>query len=267
MTILYKQALDLLDARSLVMSLDHDLTRLIRRELSASPGGSDDIADRVLKNILLRWNCALSAADDEVTARQKNLIVVTLPLLLHKYGIQDPSLNSKAYQAIEALNREVILSDSFYRKSSAIKELLSSPVALRSRKPARPADLTFWRTGDLVAYQIGGKFYALYIHGIVGANEAPIVEFMDMETSYRPVRDDVLGKKARGIPFKDGVLHVQHYLVYGMRDMPDPANQFHLLGNMPQYKPDQTHLAPPIGMGIVTDVFRLADEVREKLFP
>lgn len=39
--------------------------------------------------------------------------------------------------------------------------------------------------GDLVFYQIGEKFYALYIHGIVGANEAPIVEFMDSDRCFQ----------------------------------------------------------------------------------
>lgn len=266
MALNHKQALDLLNSRSLVTSIEQDLTRLIRRGISASPGGSDEVTAQILRNILSRWNCALFAPDDEVTPSQKNLTIVVLTLLLHKYGFQEQSLTSKAHQAIDSINNDILLDDQFFRKTSDLKELLSSPPVLRSRKPTRPADVTFWRAGDLATYQVGETFYALYIHGLVGVKEAPIVEFFDIALSRRPAQGDILGQKMRGVSFNDGVIRAQRYIVFGMRDMPDPANQFHLLGNVPHFKPDHTQLAPSIGIGVVTDIFRLADEVREKLF-
>ncbi len=257
----HKQILALLPARSIIDAIDDDLTRLLRWKTLAPPGQVLDhakLSASVVDEMLLRWNCLLLAPEDEASVFLKHQACVALAVSLHRYGFHDQALLQQADAAIDALNREVALSDRFFRQTDAIKAVLAqAPVPLK-RKPARHRDQTFWRAGDVASYRLGDRFHAFYVHGIHGANVAPYIEFYDYAEARPATLAELRGCRARGAMFNDGVRRVETCTVHGMCHVPDLANQFRHLGSLPDQAPDRSHLAPPIGeYGFWTDIFLL----------
>ena len=126
---------------------------------------------------MLRWNCILNADKDAVTDNYKLITTLGLCIQLHKYGFADKDLTAKALKAIDKLNKDVVLSDDFFRKSDEIKKIINlTPVSLK-RKPTIPENITFYREKDVISIQLDNKFYPAYIHKLTGTNESPIIEF------------------------------------------------------------------------------------------
>lgn len=261
----HAQALKKLAADTLVQTLDEDLARLMTSimayakhdaELAANPGAS------ALPQVMHRWNCILEADDETVAALYRHKTVVALAILLHKYGIADAGINARADAAIDALNDAVALSDDFHRKTADIKQafLQTSPVALK-RAPGLPDSLTFYRAGDVVSYQLNGRYYAAYVHKCAGINTSPVIEFYDAVFDHVPSIDALHDKPAKGRRYNDGDRRIERMSVTGMKFMPDPAGQVVLVKACVETPPDNSHLQKSTGLYVVSDIFDMQERV------
>lgn len=217
---------------------------------------------RVLAPIFLRWSCVLNAPSDEASDQYKDLTRLTLAAVLHRHGFQEQGLTHSALRAIDTLNDQVVLSDSFYRNSETIKAFISAPPTPLSRRPPISKNVTFYRAGDAASVQVGEWFYAIYIHSILGNHEAPVVEVYDFASRQRPGPEDLRQCRARGKRYNDGVERISHHAPYGLRDLPDKANQFHFIASgLPA--PSVDHLQPQVGLFAVSDPFSLMQDIQQ----
>ena len=146
--------------------------------------------------------------------------------------------------------------------SAAIKTLLGSLPTPLARCPPLARHVTFWREGDAASVQIGGWFYAIHVHAVLGNHEAPVVELYDFVSRQPPASEDLHACKAKGKPNADGVLCIDRHAVYGLRDVPDRAGQFCLIASgMPA--PSVDHLQPSTGLFCVSDPFTFLEDVRQ----
>lgn len=252
----HQQILDKLAAAKLVEAITDDVATLLSWEM-LGPGKKNDfdnVVQTVLPQLLTRWNCVLQADDEETTVPYRQKTVLALATVLHKYGMCDAGITAGALAAIDSLNLAVALSDDFFRKSEAIKTfLLTAPKPL-SRRPGKAESLTFLRAGDVISIRQEGRYYAAYVHD-VGQNTAPVVELYDLVSDHRPAFDDLASGRAQGARFNDGSVRVERYQVNGLKSIPDPANQFHLLASGVAAGPSTSHLGPPVGLYSVTHLF------------
>lgn len=249
-------------SRGLVDAVSYDVSRLTAWEMLGPDKSHAELASSVPSQILLRWNCVLQARDSEATPGYRDQAALVLALVLHKHGFQDLLLTRKALDAIDRLNAAVALSDSFFRSSPELKTLLASPPLPLARRPATPKSVTFWRAGEAASVRVGKRFHALYIHRVAGAHEAPIVELYDFDSARRPSAEDLAGLPGRGGHYNDGIDRIKRFRVSGMRDNPDPANQFHLIEGKVA-PPEAGHLAEPVGEYAMSDVFRLLEHIQD----
>ncbi len=250
----HNQILDKLATRHLVESIEEDVARLVW--LAMSPP-ADGVAAYAMPRLLPRWNCVLNAGKDEVADLYKQKTILALAVVLHKYGVADKAITKKALTAVDKLNKAVALSDGFFRKTDQIKALIESEPEPLKRRPSYRDSLTFYRAGDVVAIQLGDVYYAAHVHEILRFNEAPLIELYDAEFSRRPALEEVLGKRAKGGPYNDGSERVEKFSVAGMRNVPDLANQFVLLGSGIKDMPSSSHLKEAVGLYSVMDLFGL----------
>lgn len=261
----HAQALKKLAADTLVQTLDEDLSRLLTRTMTRArhdPAIAANLGAAALPQVLRRWNCVLNAGDDAVSALYRQKTVVALVILLHKYGIADAALTARANTAIDAMNDAVALSDDFHRKTGDIKTaFLRTPPAALKRAPGLPDSLTFYRAGDVVSYQLDGRYYAAYVHRCGGINESPVIEFYDAVFDHVPAIEALQGKTARGRRYNDGSIHIEMMSVAGMKFMPDPAGQIVLVKACVETPPDNSHLGERIGLYVVSDIFEIQESV------
>ncbi len=260
----HQQILDKLAARYLVKSMDEDLSRLMIRALSFKKHGSiPTVESYVIPRLLKRWNCALEAGKEEVKKYYKETAILAMSILMHKYGISEKSIQEKALNAISVLNDAVVLSDDFFRKSEEIKTFIQSQPKPLSKKPSYPENTTFYRAGDVISIQLEGKYYGAYILEITGINESPVLEFYDCIFDNKPQLMDLKGLRAKGNKLNDGKRYVSCHAVYGMKYLPDLANQVHLLGacKTNDFRPDNDHLNRTEGLYSVSDIFKLQETI------
>lgn len=248
--------------RDLVDPIVHDVSRLTAWEmLGPEKDLHEALAARVIGPLLLRWNCVLNASGEVATDHYKDLICLALAVMLHRHGFKDDGLTHGALRAVDRLNDQVVLSDAFYRQREAIKALLVSPPTALSRRPARSKDQTFWRAGDAASVQIGEWFYGIYVLEILGNHEAPIVEIYDFASRQRPSPADLLQCRAKGQRYNDGQQRISRHAAYGLRDLPDRANQFQIIASGVA-APGTDHLQPSVGLFAVSDHFRLLRDIQ-----
>ncbi len=261
----HQQILDKLAARYLVKSMDEDLAILIF-DAMCDYKNIDEQFPYILPRILLRWNCILNAGKD-ISETYKQKTVLELAILLHKYGFADQAISEKAVKAIDGLNKDVALSDDFFRKSEGIKKVIrSAPVSLK-RKPSTPENITFYRKQDVVSIQTGTKFYAAYIHQITGKNESPVVELYDGVFDQVPTLKELEKLNAKGRIYNDGSERVSLFAVSGMKYLPDLAHQVHLISACVEKSPSNKHLKDPVGLYAGSDLFRLQEDIQEMFDP
>lgn len=261
----HKQILDKIGFEQLTQAIEEDLARLINRSMSLKKGGSiNDISAYAVPLILSRWNCVL-LAEDGVAKYYKEKVALTLAVLFHKYGLADNTLTSKAINAIDKLNDDVVLSDDFYRKSNQIKDFLKTKPSELKRKPKKPDNITFFRPNDLVSIKLDGKYYAAYIHKLTGINEAPIIEFYEGIFENTPVAEELMELKAKGEKFNDGKIHTANFAIYGMKYQPDLAGQIQLIDTdkNPKFIPDNNHLEESIGIFTVSNLFSIQKTIKK----
>lgn len=227
----HAQILDKLAARGLPEAIDDDIAILMRDALISlkhEPAGPS-LAERVLPPLLARWGNALADDDDLTTPLYRDKVAVALATCLHKVGLVDADLTQRAITAIDALNNSVALSEAFERQTPEIKALLLSSVQPASRAPARRETLTFCRAGDLLAIRVLGQYVGAYVHKISGFNECPELELYAPVFDQLPTPQDLQGASAAVERYKDGSLLPLVFQCDGLRHLPDPAAQFHLL--------------------------------------
>lgn len=263
-TISHQQALDKLAARQLVQVIEDDVANLVSEAMSyAKHDKKLTVEGYVLPKLLARWNCVLQGPAGEVSPGYQDKTALALALLLHKHGISESALAVRAVQAIDNLNAAVALSDAFFRNTDAIKDLLASPPLALKKRPSTRDSLTFLRAQDVVALQLGQYFYAAYVHEISGFNEYPIIELYDARFNCRPAMTDVQGCAAWGETYNDGLPRVSLQAICGMRHLPDPANQFHLIGSGVSEKPGRSHLQDARTLYALSDLFSLQKNLRK----
>ena len=258
----YQQVLDKLAAKHLVKSIDDDLARLVFKAMCYEKNDTNQQLLYVLPKLLNRWNCILNN-DDTVSDIYKQKTMLALSILLHKYGFIDKNLITKSIEAIDVLNKDVVLSDDFFRKSEEIKKLLTStPIPLK-RKPAFVESITFYREKDVISIQLENKFYGAYIHEISGVNESPILEFYDGVFDKIPTLKELENLPAKGELYNDGIERISLHSVYGMKHLPDLANQIQLVSACVENPPSNSHLEKPIGLYAVSDLFTIQRTIKE----
>jgi len=264
----HKQVLDKLASKHLNQSIDEDLVRLVNRAMVLRKGKSiSDVSSYILPKLLMRWNCILEAKEYDVSKVYKEKVTLALAILLHKYGFHDKELTQKAITAIDKLNDGVILSDDFFRKSDKIKAFIKAkPIELK-RKPPLPETITFYRAKDVISINIDNKYYIAYIHKITGVNESPIIEFYDESFENIPEIEDLNRIKAKGQKFNDGTVRIAHFAIYGLKYMPDLANQIHVIKSCVETEkaPINKNLEAQIGLFTVSNLFSIQETIK-KLF-
>lgn len=263
-TISHQQALDKLAARQLVQVIEDDVASLTSKAMSFAKHDKQlTIETYVLPQLLARWNCVLQGPGEEVSPGYKDKTALALALLLHKHGMAEPATTLHAVQAIDSLNAAVALSDAFFKNSDAIKNLLASPPVALKKRPSTRDNLTFLRAQDVIALQLDHYFYAAYVHEISGFNEYPIIELYEGRFESRPATADLQGREAWGETYNNGQTYVSLQAICGMRHLPDPANQFHLIASGVSEKPGRRHLTPANSLYALSDLFSLQKILRK----
>lgn len=254
----HQQILDKLAAKHLVQSIDEDLARLTFEAMCFDKSNYiDKQFDYIFPKLLLRWNCVLIASKESVTDNYKQKTTIALCVQLHKYGFADKNLTAKSLKAIDDLNKAVALSDDFFRKSDEIKSMISSiPIQLK-RKPTIPESITFYRAKDVVSFQLDNKYYAAYIHELIGINQSPILEFYNGIFDKVPTIKELDKLKAKGQVYNDGIERVSHFSVSGMKFLPDLANQIQLISACVEKQPSNEHLKKPDWQFTSSDLFKI----------
>lgn len=258
----HKQLLDKFAAKHLAYSIEEDISRLVFNAMNGMEHGwVEDPLTYILSRLLLRWNSLLK--DHHTSKKDKHVTELALAVLLHKYGFADHAITDSAINAFDQLNETAVLPEELRRKSNSIKNfLLSKPIPLK-KLPVIPDSLTFYRAGDAISIQLEDKFYAAYVHEVKPGNECPVIEFYDSVFKRRPDFKDIEKLQAKGEKQHDGI-HMSRFAVYGMRHLPDPANQIHLIKTCVNKKPSDVHLKEPTGLYSAEDIFSL--QLHLKLF-
>ncbi|WP_149208119.1 hypothetical protein [Flavobacterium johnsoniae] len=258
----HQQILDKLAAKHLVKSIDDDMARLTFDAMCYEKDTEKQLS-RILPQLLNRWNCILNA--DEISNNYKQKTILVLSIILHKYGFKDDTINKKAIDAIDLLNKEVVLSDDFFRKSEDIKQFIISPPISLKRKPSIPESITFYRKGDVISIQLENHFYAAYIHLITRMNESPVLEFYNGVFDKIPTWDDLKDLSAKGEFYNSGIERITRFSVYGLKYLPDTANQIQLIKACVDNPPVNPGLKESVGAYSVINLFKL-QSVITKLF-
>jgi hypothetical protein len=261
----HQQILDKLAAKSLVQSIDEDLARLTIKTMSQAKHDkkiADNMISHILPIMLLRWDCALKANNSEVTSNYKQKTILALGIILHKYGFVDNTITEQAIKAIDQLNKEVALSDDFFRKSVEIKAFLKTKPTPLKRSPNSPDNITFYRAKDVISIQLNKKYYCAYIHSLISSNESPIIEFYEKIFDIVPTILDLENSKAKGQIYNDGIERITKFSVSGIKFLPDLANQIQLIGSTIELPPSNTHLTTPDWQFTVSDIFNIQDDIK-----
>lgn len=219
--------------------------------------------DDVVPRLLRRWSGLLDATDATYDRMIGHQVAIALATCLHQVGLVHEALTDRAVAGIPELNEGVWLSDTFERQSPEITGLLrSTPTALTRRPPTRET-VTFTRPGDLLAIRTSGRYVIGHVHGDTAINQAPIIELYATTFEQLPAPDDVVGTPAAGVPWGDGPPSIDVLWVYGLRHIPDPAEQIHLIGVAQTTPPDHSHLADRGTMGTGSDLYDFLDRAAE----
>lgn len=254
----HSQILDKLAAKYLVETMDDDLSRLVWWAMTGSSNKTpQEQLKTILPEFLLRWDCTLKPSAEKGKKHYRNKALVAMATLLHKYGFSKPSITSQAIDAIDALNKAVVLSDDFERKSVYIKELLQSPPVPLKRRPALPESITFYRPKDIIAIELENIFYIAYIHTDTGINQSPVVEFYEQTFDKVPTLEELKNTRAIGEKYSDGTTKISKFSISGLKYLPDPAGQVTLIASAIDTPPYNSHLKSPIGLYTTSTIFQI----------
>lgn len=215
-----------------------------------------------------RWHFRLDAArqgsdasEGEVMTAYK--VAIALAATLHEVGLVDSELTELAIDGIHSLNDAVWLSDAFLHQSDEMIALLrTSPLAL-TRKPTTRETLTFTRAGDVLAIRLRHNWVVGHIHVVDGPNQHPHIELYERVFNWLPDPAEVVGTRAWGQAYQgSGQANVSRLIVSGVRNLPDPAEQIHLIASGVAVTPDNRHLHDEGNVGTHVDLFELLEIAR-----
>lgn len=264
MTITHRNVLNHLAGGELVEAIESDVKRCaLWARLSPDKAAREqaEIGAEVIATLMLRWQCILDSDDSITTPLYRHTTALALATALHQQGFHAPALTTRALAAITALNDAVALSDHFHRKSGQIRALLQSAPLMPARRPPHKKSLTLWRAGDVASVQVDHHFHAMYVLDV--AHGAPIVEFYDYLERQPPTMETLRALRARGTPTSDEDSYLDRHALFGLVYQPDPAHQFVLLASAVD-GPDNQHLQRHDGLYVVSDVFRLTQDLRAR---
>jgi hypothetical protein len=215
-----------------------------------------------------RWRFALEAAYPAADASESDRmnaykVAIVLATALHEVGLVDPELTDIAVDGMHALNDAVWLGDDFLRRTDDMIALLrSSPVPL-TRKPTTREIITFTRGGDLLAIRLRSHWVVGHVHYVEGANAHPHVELYERTFTQRPDPSEVVGTRAWGWRYHGrSQANITRLIVSGLRHLPDPAEQIHLIASGVTVLPDTSHLHDERIIGTSVDLFEFLDMAR-----
>lgn len=217
-----------------------------------------------------RWDCVFLADDSQVSPHYKAKALIAWATFCHKYAVTafdtQSELNAKAFSAIDQLNDDVVLCDKFFHASPRIKEFLETPLVSLTRNPSVGEHITFFRKGDVIAFELNKKYLVAYVHYIIQNYTAPTIEFYDGIFDELPTWDMVQSLRAEGIyRYNDGIPRSNKFGVHGLKYVQDPANQVHLIASNIQAPPNNNHLQPSVGEWVLTYLPRLLELLDENL--
>lgn len=250
----HQQILDKLAARFLVKCMDENFTYAVSWEMLGK-GFTPETEKNAWEKIQNRWNCVLQDTTGSISDDYKQITLVAMAVLGHKYGLSIEHIKKEAFLAMDKLNENVVLSDDFERKTPEIKQFLETAPIPPKKRPAMPENITFFRPEDVISIQHKGKFYAAYIHSDMGVNEAPIIEFYDAVFEEIPTFEMLKNIPAKGRKFNNGSLLVEKYAVTQLKYLPDPANQIKLIASAIKTPPKNDHLGKAVGEYLLSDLF------------
>ncbi|MGI1679856.1 MAG: hypothetical protein K6L75_14030 [Cellvibrionaceae bacterium] len=247
----HNQILDKLASGALIESLNEEISRLVFSAMAwEKNGGVNNRFEYVYSKLSVRWNCLINHYDlNSNVIHRFNVALVTI---LHKYGLEEKSLTKKAIESIKILNKEAVLSDSFFHKENEIIKFLSTQPKELTRCPAYIKSNTYYRAGDVISFEYKGSYVAAYIHADTGVNEAPIIEFYDLVFQTIPTINELTGVKSYGECFSKSenptLKYAVKYAVYGLKYLPDLSRQVQLIASCINSKPDNSDLEEPISL-------------------
>lgn len=215
-----------------------------------------------------RWHFALDAARPGADASESDRmnaykVAIALATSLHEVGLTDPELTELAVDGIHALNDAVWLGEDFLRRTDDMIALLRSSPAPLTRKPTTRETITFTRGGDLLAIRLRRCWVVGHVHVVDGPNAYPHIELYERTFARRPDASEVVGTRAWGCAYlgRDQA-NVTRLIVSGLRHLPDPAEQIHLIASGVTVPPDNAHLHDEQIIGTHVDLFELLEMAR-----
>lgn len=88
----HQQILDKVHNR-MAEAMEDDIRRIVFTLMCSNSLSTE----KVLNKLMPRWNCALKADKSEVNDNYKEMVILSLAVLLHKYGLADKDITGKAF--------------------------------------------------------------------------------------------------------------------------------------------------------------------------
>lgn len=215
-----------------------------------------------------RWGFVLDAAYPAADASENDRmdaykVAIILATAFHEVGLVDSELTEIAVDGIHALNDAVWLGDDFLRRTDDMIALLRSPPAPLTRKPTTREVITFTRGGDLLAIRLRSHWVVGHVHLVDGPNQHSHVELYERTFAQRPGPSEVVGTRAWGHRYQGrSRATITRLIVSGLRHLPDPAEQIHLIATGVTVPPDSSQLYDERIIGTSVDLFELLELAR-----
>ena len=263
----HQQIFDKLAAGAVTQTVRDEVRILAQKSFfSAKHQGLDGAqhAD-VVPAVKERWHFLLDAArqgsdppeGDRMTAYK---VAIALAAALHEVGLADSELTELAIDGIHALNDAVWLSDAFLHQTDEMIALLRTSPSALTRKPTTRETLTFTRGGDVLAIRLRRNWVVGHVHVVDGPNQHPHIELYERTFTPLPDPSAVVGTRAWGQTYQgSGQANVTRLIVSGLRHLPDPAEQIHLIASGVTVTPDNSHLHDEGNVGTHVDLFELLE--------
>lgn len=215
----------------------------------------------VVPPVLQRWGGLLDPTEKDYDRMIGHQVALALATCLHQVGLVDDALTARAVAGIAELNDGVWLSDAFERQSAEIVALLHSQPEPLTRRPPTRENITFTRPGDLLAIRSGDRYVVGQVLADTATNQAPVIELYETTFAEPPAPEDVVGTRAAGETLGNNPPSQMRMAAFGLRHIPDPAEQMILIGVGQTTRPDNSHLVDRDYMWTGLDLYEFLDRV------
>lgn len=258
----HQQILDKLAAGAMAPTIRDEVRMLARKSFwfSKHKGLQGAQYQDVVPALLERWGFLLNAIADTGEANEAKRmngykVAIALATSLHEVGLADDTITRSAIEGVRELNDGVWLSDAFLRQSDEIITLLRSDPPQVSRAPSVREVITFTRPGDVLAIRVREHWVVGHVLAVSGPNQHPYIEFYERVFTTMPDASEVVGTRAWGRSYVGREPEITHFFVSGLRHVPDPAEQIHLIAAANGTWPDNAHLIDVKIDGVGADLY------------